>query len=135
MNIRKSILMRVYLAFGLMVFGALLVFGKLLHLQYVDGGEWRAMVDSLTIRERVIEAARGNIYSNDGSLLATSVPEYELRFDAMSIPEEANDVFNSKVDSLAVSLASFFKDKSARQYLAMLKGARQKKATVYVDQT
>lgn len=108
MNIRKSILMRVYLAFGLMVFGALLVFGKLLHLQYVDGGEWRAMVDSLTIRERVIEAARGNIYSNDGSLLATSVPEYELRFDAMSIPEEANDVFNSKVDSLAVSLASFF---------------------------
>ncbi|QBQ40217.1 PASTA domain-containing protein [Sphingobacterium psychroaquaticum] len=127
MNIRKSILMRVYLAFGLMVFGALLVFGKLLHLQYVDGGEWRAMVDSLTIRERVIEAARGNIYSNDGSLLATSVPEYELRFDAMSIPEEANDVFNSKVDSLAVSLASFFKDKSARQYLAMLKGARQKK--------
>lgn len=109
MNIRKSILMRVYLAFGLMVFGALLVFGKLLHLQYVDGGEWRAMVDSLTIRERVIEAARGNIYSNDGSLLATSVPEYELRFDAMSIPEEANDVFNSKVDSLAVSLASFLR--------------------------
>lgn len=127
MNIRKSILMRVYLAFGLMVFGALLVFGKLLHLQYVDGGEWRALVDSLTIRERVIEAARGNIYSNDGSLLATSVPEYELRFDAMAIPEEANDVFNSKVDSLAASLSAFFKDKSARQYLGQLKTARAKK--------
>ena len=69
MNIRKSILIRVYLAFGLMVFGALLVFGKLLHLQYVDGDQWRAIADSLTIRERVIEAARGNIYSNDGSLL------------------------------------------------------------------
>ncbi|WDF67913.1 penicillin-binding protein [Sphingobacterium oryzagri] len=128
MNIRKSILMRVYLAFGLMVFGALLVFGKLLHLQYVDGGEWRAMVDSLTINERVIEAARGNIYANDGSLLATSVPEYELRFDAMSIPEEANDVFNSKVDSLAYRLAGHFGDKSPRQYLALLKNARAKKA-------
>lgn len=127
MNIRKSILIRVYLAFGLMVFGALLVFGKLLHLQYVDGGEWRAMVDSLTIRERVIEAARGNIYSNDGSLLATSVPEYELRFDAMSIPVEADDVFNSKVDSLANHLAAHFKDKSARQYLVMLKNARAKR--------
>lgn len=128
MNIRKSILMRVYLAFGLMVFGALLVFGKLLHLQYVDGGEWRAMVDSLTIKERVIEAARGNIYSNDGSLLATSVPEYELRFDAMSIPAEEEDVFNSKVDSLAYRLAAHFGGKSARQYLAMLKNARAKKA-------
>ncbi|WP_437921977.1 penicillin-binding protein [Sphingobacterium sp. LRF_L2] len=128
MNIRKSILIRVYLAFGLMVFGALLVFGKLLHLQYVDGGEWRAMVDSLTIRERIVEAARGNIYSNDGSLLATSVPEYELRFDAMSIPAEATDVFNSKVDSLAFRLASHFGDKSARQYLALLKNARAKRA-------
>ena len=52
MNIRKSILIRVYLAFGLMVFGALLVFGKLLHLQYVDGDRWREIADSLTIREK-----------------------------------------------------------------------------------
>ncbi|MGO1521291.1 MAG: penicillin-binding protein [Sphingobacterium sp.] len=127
MNIRKSILIRVYLAFGLMVFGALLVFGKLLHLQYVDGDEWRAIADSLTIRERVIEATRGNIYSNDGSLLATSVPEYDIRFDAMAIPPEHSDVFNARVDSLAAHLSKFFGDKSARQYLTALKAARAKK--------
>ncbi|PRD54526.1 penicillin-binding protein [Sphingobacterium gobiense] len=127
MNIRKTILIRVYVAFGLMVLFALTVFGKLLHLQYVDGGEWRAMVDSLTISERGIEAARGNIYANDGSLLATSVPEYELRFDAMSIPLEADDVFHSKVDSLATRLSTHFKDKSSRQYLVLLKNARAKR--------
>lgn len=127
MNIRKSILVRVYLAFGLMVFGALAVFAKLLHLQYVDGKEWKAIADSLTIQERVVEAARGNIYSNDGSLIATSVPEYEIRFDAMAIPSERNDVFNLKVDSLAVRLAGFFKDRSSRQYLNLLKEARSKK--------
>ena len=127
MNIRKSILIRVYLAFGLMVFGALMVFGKLLHLQYVDGDKWREIADSLTIRERVIEAARGNIYSNDGSLLATSVPEYEIRFDAMAIPSEHNDIFNARVDSLANKLSTFFGDKSARQYLTQLKEARSKK--------
>lgn len=127
MNIRKSILIRVYLAFGLMVFGALLVFGKLLHLQYVDGDEWRAIADSLTIRERVIEATRGNIYSNDGSLLATSVPEYDIRFDAMAIPSEHSDVFNARVDSLAAKLSEFFGDRSKRQYLTALKEARAKK--------
>lgn len=127
MNIRKTILVRVYLAFGLMVLGAVAVFAKLIHLQYVDGGEWRAIADSLTIQERVVEAARGNIYSNDGSLLATSVPEYELRFDAMAIAEEHSDVFNSKVDSLATSLANFFKDRSSRQYLSLLREARAKK--------
>jgi len=126
-NIRKTILVRVYLAFGLMVFGALAVFAKLIHLQYIDGGEWRAIADSLTIQERVVEAARGNIYSDDGSLLATSVPEYELRFDAMAIPEEYNDVFNSRVDSLAFRLSDFFKDRSSRQYLALLREARAKK--------
>ena len=119
--------MRVYLAFGLMVFGALAVFAKLLHLQYVDGNKWRTIADSLTIQERVVEAARGNIYSVDGSLLATSVPEYEIRFDAMSIPLEYSEVFNNKVDSLASRLAGFFKDKSARQYLVILKQARSKK--------
>ena len=127
MNIRKSILVRVYLAFGLMVFGALAVFAKLMHLQYVDGEKWKSIADSLTIQERVVEAARGNIYSVDGSLLATSVPEYEIRFDAMSIPEEYNEVFNNKVDSLASKLAGFFKDKSSRQYLTILKHARSKK--------
>ena len=127
MNIRKTILVRVYMAFGLMVFGALAVFAKLIHLQYVDGGEWRAIADSLTIQERVVEAARGNIYSNDGSLLATSVPEYELRFDAMAIPAEYSDVFNSRVDSLAIRLSEFFKDRSSRQYLALLRESRAKK--------
>lgn len=126
MNIRKSILIRVYLAFGLMVFGGLLVFGKLLHVQYVDGSKWKTIADSLTIRERVIEAARGNIYSDDGSLLATSVPEYSIRFDAMAIPAEHNDVFNARVDSLAMRLANFFGDKSSRQYLTQLKEARAK---------
>lgn len=109
MNIRKSILLRVYLAFGLMVLGALVVFAKLVHLQYVDGGKWREISDSLTIQEREVEAARGNIYSNDGSILATSIPEYDLRFDAMAIPEEEEDIFNSKVDSLAYKLAGFSK--------------------------
>lgn len=126
MNIRKSILLRVYVAFGLVVLGALIVFGKLLHLQYVDGDRWVAIADSLTVKENIIEAARGNIYSNDGSLLATSVPEYEVRFDALAIPAHREDVFNSKVDSLAYQLSAFFKDRSARQYLTALKSARDK---------
>jgi len=108
MNIRTTILFRVYIAFGLIVLVAIAVFTKLFHLQYIDGDKWRELSDSLSIQEREVEAARGNIYSNDGSLLATSVPEYELRFDAMAIPEEENDYFNLKVDSLAIKLSGFF---------------------------
>src|SRR5690606_6448253 len=45
----------------------------------------------------------------------------------MAIPSEHNQVFNARVDSLASKLATFFKDKSARQYLTYLKEARAKK--------
>ena len=75
MNIRANILLRVYLAFGLIVLFALAVLLRLGDVQFIQGKKWKAMADSLSTKEFEIEAARGNIYSVDGSLLATSVPE------------------------------------------------------------
>jgi len=132
MNIRTDILLRVYLSFGLIVLVAVAVLVKLVHLQYVEGDEWRAMADSLSTRYVDVEAVRGNIFSNDGSLLATSVPEYDLRMDLMAPGIEADDVFYSKVDSLAGKLSAFFKDKSSAQYSRLLKEARSKKNRYYL---
>ncbi|MFB2117681.1 penicillin-binding protein [Parapedobacter sp. 2B3] len=125
MNIRTDILLRVYLSFGLIVLFAIAVLVKLFHLQYVEGAEWREMADSLSTRYVDVEAVRGNIYSNDGSLLATSVPEYDLRMDLLAPGIVADDVFYAKVDSLATRLAAFFKDKSSAQYSQLLKKARK----------
>jgi cell division protein FtsI (penicillin-binding protein 3) len=128
MNIRANILLRVYLAFGLIVLFAVAVFVKLVDVQYREGDKWVAMADSLSIREFDIEATRGNIYSVDGSLLATSVPEYELRMDMYAGGIQDDKIFNSKVDSLAMKLSSFFKDKSAKEYSRFLRKARQDSA-------
>lgn len=125
MNIRANILLRVYIAFGLIVVFAFLVMLRLGHVQFVQGKKWIAMADSLSVREFDIEAVRGNIYSNDGSLLATSVPEYELRMDMFAGGIAKDEVFNSKVDSLATSLAGFFKDKTAKEYSRFLRKARR----------
>jgi cell division protein FtsI (penicillin-binding protein 3) len=81
MNIRDNILLRVYLSFGLIVLLAVAVLVRLCDVQFVEGHKWRAMADSLSTKYVNIDAARGNIYSVDGSLLATSIPEYELRMD------------------------------------------------------
>lgn len=125
MNIRANILLRVYLAFGLIVLFAFAVLLRLGDVQFVQGKKWKAMADSLSTKEFEIEAARGNIYSVDGSLLATSIPEYELRMDMYAGGIQQDKVFNAKVDSLAISLAQFFKDKSAKDYSRMLRKARQ----------
>ncbi|WP_026899033.1 penicillin-binding protein [Daejeonella oryzae] len=128
MNIRTDILMRVYIAFGLIVLLAGAVLFKLFHVQLVQGDKWRAMADSLSIQYVNVEAARGNIYSIDGSLLATSIPEYELRMDMLAGGVEKEEIFNEKVDSLAAKLSAFFADKSPRQYSRMLRDARQDRA-------
>ena len=127
MNIRTDILLRVYLAFGLIVLLAFAVLFKLFHVQFVEGQKWRSMADSLSTRFANVEAARGNIYSVDGSLLATSVPEYEIRMDMLAGGIEKDDVFFEKVDSLAAQLSVFFGDKSTKQYSRLLREARDDK--------
>ncbi|MBC7417864.1 MAG: transpeptidase family protein [Pedobacter sp.] len=125
MNIRAVILLRVYLAFGLIVLFAVAVFLRLGQVQYVQGKKWKAMADSLSTQYRTVDAVRGNIYSNDGSLLATSVPEYELHMDTKAGGIADKDLFYEKVDSLGMKLAGFFKDKTPKEYSRYLRKARQ----------
>ena len=125
MNIRDNILLRVYLSFGLIVLLAVAVLIRLGDVQFVEGHKWRAMADSLSTKYVNIEAARGNIYSVDGSLLATSIPEYELRMDMYAGGIQDKNVFDEKVDSLALKLSQFFKDKSPKEYSRYLRAARR----------
>jgi cell division protein FtsI (penicillin-binding protein 3) len=125
MGIRTNILMRVYIAFGLILLFAGAVAIQLCRVQFVQGKKWRAMSKSMTTEYQNVEAARGNIFANDGSLLATSVPEYELHMDMLAGGIADDRVFNEKVDSLASDLSHFFGDHSTREYLQMLREARR----------
>ena len=57
---------------------ALAVVFKLCTIQFVDGDKYRAMAQKRTIKRFDIPANRGNVYSADGSLLATSIPKYDI---------------------------------------------------------
>ncbi len=125
MSIRTNILARIYLAFGLVVLFAGAVVIQLYRVQFVQGAKWRAMAATLTTRYQTVEAARGNIFSNDMSLLATSVPEYELHMDMFAPGINDDKVFSEKVDSLATKLSELYPDKSEREYSRMLRDARK----------
>ncbi len=131
MNIRKNIILRVYLAFFLLAIVAIGIIGRVFQLQNIQGEKWRKLSDSLTTKLVNVAAIRGNIYSSDGSLLATSLPEYELRFDLMA-EKVTDEIFNSKVDSLAYCLSALFKDKSAADYERKMIAARNHKERYYL---
>src|SRR5262245_983590 len=79
------------------------------------------MGEQISFDTRRVKATRGSIYSDNGSLLATSLPFYKIAFDA-TLPKE--EIFKAGVDTLAENLAAFFKDKSQKDYKQMLIDAR-----------
>lgn len=125
MSIRTNILVRVYLAFGLILLFAAAVVFQLCRVQFAQGKKWKDMAKAMSTREKTIEATRGNIFANDGSLLATSVPEYELHMDMLAGGIENDKTFNEKIDSLAMKLSGYFGDKSAREYSRTFRDARK----------
>lgn len=121
MNIKKSILLRVRVAFLFVVLFAIAVVAKVVHIQFVEGEKWAAIGERISFDYKRVKATRGNIYSDNGSLLATSLPFYRVAFDA-TIPKDRT--FERGVDSLAYFLSRFFNDKSKEGYARMLKDAR-----------
>ena len=61
---------------------------KLFNIQWVGGEYYRNLAKQRTVKNFEIPANKGNIYSSDGSLLATSIPEYTIRFDAVTPSDE-----------------------------------------------
>lgn len=80
------------------------------------------MGERISFDYKRVKATRGNIYSDNGSLLATSLPFYKIAFDA-TLPKD--EIFKKGIDSLAWHLATFFKDKSQTDFKRMLRDARE----------
>ena len=123
-NNKAVILYRIGVVYIIVVLIALLIIGKVLYIQFGEGNEWKEKSEKLNLRYDNIEAMRGNILSSDGSLLATSVPIFEIRMDVAS-ENITKNIFNHNVDTLALCLSRLFNDKSAYEYRRMLKQARQ----------
>jgi cell division protein FtsI (penicillin-binding protein 3) len=106
-------------------FLALLMVGRTLQLQVVQGDELRKKAEELMLKYVTIEPNRGDIYASGGErLLATSVPYYEVRMDLNSSAMEPG-VFSSGIDSLSTCLSRLFRKKSAAAWKRELVQARK----------
>jgi cell division protein FtsI (penicillin-binding protein 3) len=124
-SIKNNILFRIYVAFGIILLFAGAVAVQLCRLQFVQGKKWKAMAFKYSTRYETIEAVRGNILSVDGSLLATSVPQYDLHMNMFAGGIMEDKVFYEKVDSLAAKLSELYPEKSEKEYSRILRDARR----------
>lgn len=123
MSLKRDILVRVSLIYLGMLLAGILILGKTLHLQVFEKEKW-ASEENSTIRHRVIEPNRGNIYSSDGRLLAVDVPFYEIRMDFRS-ESFTREIFDRNVDALSKALSDLFQDRHWTTYKRELVRARE----------
>ncbi|MDD7886568.1 penicillin-binding protein [Flavivirga sp. 57AJ16] len=109
------------------VFGLAVMF-KLLSIQFLQGDKYRALVDKRDIKNVTIPANRGNVYANDGSLLATSIPKYNIAIDAVT---SQNKTFEKFIKPLCDSLSGYL-GKSSSYYEREIRKARANKNQYYL---
>lgn len=129
MEVKRDILWRVYLSYILVIGVCIAIFGKAVYIQQVQGAHWRSMSDSLHQRIDSIEAERGTIYSEDGQMLSTSIPQFDLFIDFRVewLHEKSGIHFRENLDSLSFYLSNLFKDRSAAGYKQWLMEAYKDK--------
>jgi cell division protein FtsI (penicillin-binding protein 3) len=124
----KNSTYRIYiLACVILIFACAIVF-KLTNIQWVQGDYYKKLARERTVKSFVIPANKGNIYSSDGSLLATSIPNYQVRFDAVA-PKSFD--FNENVRALSDSLSVLLEKPSSYFYSELTK-ARNNKNRYYL---
>lgn len=133
MEVKNDILWRVYLCFLGMVMLGIVVVGRAFYIQQVEGKYWASMGDSLHLKYFPIDAERGTIYSEDGNMLSTSVPVFDVYVDfaAEGLREKGGKRFKDNADTLSICLANLFNDKTPEAYLKELKLAYKNKDRYY----
>ena len=119
----KNISYRIYLVAFVIFLMAIAVTVKLTNIQWVEGDYYRKLAKDRTVKNFVIPANKGNIYSADGSLLATSIPNYTIRFDAVT--PKAED-FEKNIAPLSNALSKLLK-KPSSYFEQVLRKARANK--------
>ena len=112
MEIRKDILWRVYLSFiGIILLGVA-VLGRAFYIQSAEGRFWKDMGEKMHLRYFPVNAPRGSIYSEDGNMLSTSVPIYDvfIDFTAEGLRKDNGKLFKKYLDSVTLCLAGLFAD-------------------------
>jgi cell division protein FtsI (penicillin-binding protein 3) len=107
-NFKNEILLRVYSVALVVIVVALVIFVKAFKLVTVEGEHWRKEAAKRFMEYREVQGDRGNILSEDGSLLATSIPYFDVYWDAQTCLANMTEVEKTLgLDSLANYMANY----------------------------
>ena len=114
---RYGVIVAFLLLFGLAIIVAA---GKIVFTN--EGKEWRKVGKKESVlSDRIILPKRGNIFTHDGKIMATSEPLYGIYMDFRAGGMD-KDTLYAYVDDLSAALSKKFKDRTAAQYKNIIVG-------------
>jgi len=128
LNIKRDIRFRVYVAFSCICLLGLAIIVKAAMIQIKDGPELRSRAQDMSLRTDTLLAERGNIYAEDGTLLCSTIPQFDAHIDFTVIKR---DTFYRYIDTLSRCLAGLFRDATAQQYKKDLTEAYEDSSRYY----
>src|SRR5919112_467107 len=107
MEVKRDILWRVYMCFLGIVGFSVVIMGRVVYIQQVQGSFWREQAREQQQKFVEIDAQRGTIYSEDGRMLSTSIPYFDIYIDfaAEGLREKKGKRFKENLDPLSKALA------------------------------
>ncbi len=123
MALRDEIVWRSGIIYITIIVVALAILGRVVYIQFVEGEKWAEMGEGYIYKTDDVPANRGDILAEDGRVLASSVPYYNIYIDTRSSGMEAR-VWAEGIDGLAEGLSRIVGLKSASSWKNDLTRAR-----------
>ena len=125
---KTDTLWKTYLVYFLVLLFGIAVIVKIILVQTKDSHELVQLAEKREYRLREMEASRGNIFSSDGQLMATTIPLYDVFFDYKAVD---STFLAQNIDSLCDQMAILFPKRNATQWKAFFAGGKAKKNRHY----
>ncbi len=128
---KDQILARTGVIYGIVAAMALAVFVRIIILQFVQSEKWAAMADKIVFRREVDKAGRGDILSDDGRILASSIPYYTVYMDTRS-SGMADTTWANGISGLCRGLSKYVGGNSPDGWKSALTNARKRGDRYYL---
>lgn len=123
MNAKQDIRFRVYVAFTCICLMGVAVILQAVRIQMTEGEKLREMSRDMHTRSITLPAERGNIYAENGTLLCSTIPQFDVHIDYSVIDKK---LFDENIDTLSKCLSKLFNDASAVKYKVQLMNGYKK---------
>ncbi len=129
---KKNIMTRYFFVILIMGLVGVAIVVKAGIIMFAERDYWKDVADRFVKENVRVTPNRGNILSADGSLMASSLPEYRIYMDFLAGGVKKDTMLMNHLDEICEGLHKIFPDKSARYFKDNLKKGREKKSRNYL---